>query len=144
MARGGQVLVVDDEPAIRALVAKIVERTGLSVETAADGEDAIAKLRQRDYVVMVLDMMMPRVDGLGVVEFLRQRPGHRPAVIMISAGDPVELRKLDPSIVHSIVRKPFDINVLADLVEAAVASLGSTEQRDESGRVVDFRRSPAS
>jgi two-component system response regulator VanR len=137
----GRVLVVDDEPAIRALVSRIVERAGLLVDTARDGAEAIEKLRDRDYEVLVLDMMMPRVDGPGVVEFLSRLP-RRPTVIVISAGDPTELRRLDPAVVHSIVRKPFDIDALADLVLAASRSRSRSQRTDESGgTVVDFPRS---
>jgi DNA-binding response OmpR family regulator len=134
----GQVLVVDDEPAIRALVARIVERAGLTVDTARDGGDAIDKLRAQPYEVVVLDMMMPRVNGADVIAFL----GHlreRPTVIVISAGDPVELRKLDPAVVQSIIRKPFEIDALADLVTAAVRSRESAEgEEGEGGRLLDF------
>lgn len=139
---GGQVLVVDDEPAIRALVARIVERSGLGVDTAKDGAEAIEKLRERPYEVVVLDMMMPRVDGAGVIAFLSHSP-QRPTVIVVSAGDPVALRKLDPGVVHSIVRKPFDIDTLGDLVIAAVRSReSSSREDDELGTVVEFPRMP--
>src|SRR3954451_11721027 len=82
----GRVLVVDDEPAIRALVAKIVERAGFSVDVAADGAEAIAKVNQTDYAVIVLDLMMPAVSGYEFVEFLEQRGGKRPSVIVITAA----------------------------------------------------------
>jgi CheY-like chemotaxis protein len=120
-----RVLVVDDEPAIRALVAKIIGRAGLDVDTAADGSIAIEKLAETRYAVIVLDLMMPIVDGYGLIEHLKQRGGHRPAIIVISAGDSAALRTLDGAMVHSIIRKPFDIDVLGDLVVAAATSMES-------------------
>lgn len=132
-----RVLVVDDEPAIRALVAKIVERAGLSVDTAADGAIAIDKLSHTAYAAIVLDLMMPIIDGYGLIEHLKQRGGPRPAIIVISAGDSASLRQLDGAMVHSIIRKPFDIDVLGDLVvAAAMTAVESEEQQD--GDVIPF------
>jgi CheY-like chemotaxis protein len=133
----GRVLVVDDEPAIRALVAKIVERAGFSVDTAADGVEAVAKIDRADYAVIVLDLMMPAMSGYEFVDVLQQRGGKKPSVIVITAAAEASLtRQLDPSIVHSIVRKPFDINVLADLVTAAASARPAAEDTN----VLQFRR----
>lgn len=140
MTTGGRVLVVDDEPAIRALVARIVDRAGLPVDTASHGADAIARMKAMQYSVVVVDLMMPVIDGFGVVEYVRDLPkGQRPAVIVISAGDSSALRKLDGSVVHSIVRKPFDIDVLGDLIAAAAKSVGQSES-ESGGSVVQFPR----
>lgn len=133
-----RVLVVDDEPAIRALVAKIVERAGLTVDTAADGADAIQKIEANFYNVIVLDLMMPNVDGFGLIDYLKSRPGQKPAIIVISAGEPAALRHLDGSLVHSIVRKPFDIDVLGELVTAAAHSRVDPALPHE-GEVLPFR-----
>ncbi|HEY0156057.1 MAG TPA: response regulator transcription factor [Thermoanaerobaculia bacterium] len=141
----GRVLVVDDEPAIRALVAKILQRAGYPVDTARDGAEAIEKLNQEEakYAVLVLDLMMPNIDGYGLIEYLKERGGPRPAIIVVSAGDSAAFRQLDGAIVHSILRKPFDIDVLGDLVDAAAQSLQEEEEREnrlKSAEVVPFRR----
>jgi DNA-binding response OmpR family regulator len=132
-----RVLVVDDEPAIRALVAKIVERAGLAVDVARDGAEAIAKLDACSYAVMVIDLMMPIMDGYAVVEHLRERGGPKPAVIVITAGDSAAIRRLDGSMVHSVIRKPFDIDVLGDLVVAAARTIAA-EQQAYGGQVIEF------
>lgn len=135
--RKGRVLVVDDEPAIRALVAKIVERAGFAVDVAADGQEAADKVKANEYAVIVLDLMMPAMSGYEFVDFLHGR-AKRPSVIVITAAAEASLtRQLDPAIVHSIVRKPFDINVLADLVTAA-ASAARPAQDDTN--VLQFHR----
>lgn len=135
-----RVLVVDDEPAIRALIAKIVERAGLTVDTAADGAEAIALLDSLSYGVIVLDLMMPNVDGFALIDYLKDREREKPAIIVISASESAALRQLDGSVVHSIVRKPFDIDVLGDLVVAA-ASARSGVQEKQSGDILPFPRS---
>ena len=135
----GRVLVVDDEPAIRALVAKIVGRAGLAVDTACDGSDAIAKMQETSYSVLVVDLMMPIVDGFGVVEYVKTMPPPRPAVIVASASDSAVLRQLDGKIVHSIVRKPFEIDVLGDLIIAA-ARTSREAAASHSGELLNFRK----
>lgn len=139
MGPQSRVLVVDDEPAIRALVAKIVERAGHPVDTARDGADAIAMMDQTDYAVIVLDLMMPNIDGYGLIEHLKAREGAKPAVIVISAGDSGALRQLDGAMVHSILRKPFDIDVLGDLITAAVRAAEESSETG-SGDVLQFPR----
>jgi len=133
--------VVDDEAAIRALVAKIIERAGYAVDTARDGAEAIEKLETARYAVIVLDLMMPNIDGFGLIRHLRERGGRRPAIIVVSAGDSATFRQLDGALVHSILRKPFDIDVLADLVDAAAKSIEEEEAKhSHGGDVVQFRR----
>jgi len=126
------VLVVDDEAAIRALVAKIIERAGFDVETARDGREAIDKLADADYDVLVIDLMMPNIDGYGVVDYLRERGGHQPAVILITAADSAAVRKMDGALVHSVLRKPFDIDVLADLISAAAQTIRREHQEKDN------------
>jgi DNA-binding response OmpR family regulator len=140
MGSGSKVLVVDDEPAIRALVAKIVERAGHPVDTARDGAEAIEKLEATDYAVVVLDLMMPNVDGYGLIRHLKARGGAQPAIIVVSAGDSAALRQLDGAMVHSIIRKPFDIDVLGDLIAAAAKAAGEAAAEEESGDVIPFPR----
>lgn len=136
----GRVLVVDDEPAIRALVAKVVERAGLTVDTAEDGHAACAKLLSGDYDVAVVDLMMPKLDGHGVIDFVRNMQLPRPAVIVVSAGDSYTLHKLDSGVVHSILRKPFEIDVLGDLIVAAAQSgRERKQQQNDGGSVLPFR-----
>lgn len=142
MGSNTRVLVVDDEPAIRALVAKIVERAGHPVDTARDGAEAIEKLDGGNYGVLVLDLMMPNVDGYALLDHLKERGGTRPAIIVISAGDSAALRRLDASMVHSILRKPFDIDVLGDLITAAARSMEESDA-EQRGHVLRFPKNDA-
>lgn len=140
MGPTGRVLVVDDEPPIRALVAKIVERAGHPVDVARDGAEAIEKIEEQHYAVVVLDLMMPNVDGYALVDYLKNRGDARPAIIVISAGDTAALRRLDGSVVHSILRKPFDIDVLGDLISAALKSMEEAAAEKKRGEVLPFRK----
>ena len=140
MSHKPRVLVVDDEPAIRALVAKIVERAGLPVDTAADGAEAIEKMAHTRYAVVVLDLMMPRVDGFGVVEYVREHINPKPALIVATAGDIHAVRSLDGTTVHSVVRKPFEIDVLGELIVAAANLVSQERKQAQTDKVVRFRR----
>ena len=146
MAENPRVLVVDDDRAIRVLVARIVERAGFPVDTAADGAEAIEKIRTTRYAVCVIDLMMPNVSGYEIVEFIA---GHcsvpdRPAVIVITAvAESSAIVRLDGRIVHSVVRKPFDISVLGELITATATTMASVREGDEEnderdGKVVPF------
>jgi two-component system response regulator VanR len=136
---GTRVLVVDDEAPIRGLIAKIVERSGHSVTVARDGGEAIARLGEEEFGVVVLDLMMPSVDGYAVIDFIRSRGGVRPAIIVITAGDSAAIRQLDGAMVHSVVRKPFDIDVLGDLIGAAAEAMAEAQKSGEHN-VITFPR----
>jgi CheY-like chemotaxis protein len=118
-----RILVVDDEPAIRALLAKVIERRGFEADVARDGAEAIEKIAASHYDVLLIDLMMPNVNGFELVDYISRQPHPHPAVIVITAAaESAPLRHLDGKIVHSVVHKPFDIDLVADLVEAAANS----------------------
>jgi CheY-like chemotaxis protein len=145
MSEKPRVLVVDDDRAIRVLVAKIVERAGFPVDTASDGSEAIEKIRVNRYAVCVIDLMMPNVNGYEIVEFIGEHCAiaERPAVIVITAvAESSAIVRLDGRIVHSVVRKPFDISVLGELITATAMTMAaeqSSEGRDDAdGTVLPF------
>ena len=71
-----KVLLVDDERAITDNLAPFLERTGFAVEVAVDGEDALGKAARFAPDLIVSDILMPRLDGFGVIERLRECPEH--------------------------------------------------------------------
>jgi CheY-like chemotaxis protein len=118
-----RILVVDDDLAIRNLLCAVLRRRGLEVEPAENGAEALAKLAERPYAVILLDLMMPLVDGHLFLQRLAElQLDPRPVVLVISASDESDFRKLERGSVSAIIRKPFDIMELADLVSACVGS----------------------
>lgn len=103
------VLVVDDDEPTRRLVQTVMRRSGYDTETATNGGEAIALLRERAYSAVVLDMMMPRVGGRDVIDFLSTSGSTIPVVICSAAG-PAALTGVDPAVVKAVIRKPFDVN----------------------------------
>lgn len=108
-------LVVDDDDPIRVMLAKIVERQHISVDTARDGLEAIERIDHLAYDLIVLDLMMPRVDGYGVLRHLyAKHPEQLGRTIIASAVPEVEIRKHFSVPVFRIHPKPFDMTKLID------------------------------
>ena len=111
-------LVCEDDAAIRALVKTVVVREGFSVDVAANGKDGIEKMREGRYALVVLDLMMPEVDGFAVVKFLKEkRPAGLKRVIVMSAAASV-IRGEFPEPICRLLPKPFDIDQLTDAVRS--------------------------
>jgi CheY-like chemotaxis protein len=105
-------LVIDDDAGIRVLVSRILERNDFTVEVARDGAEGIEKLSGADFGVIVLDLMMPRLDGVAVVKYLSQfYPEKLPNVIVTSAFGAAAFEKVCPP-VHHFLEKPFDVALL--------------------------------
>lgn len=117
-----RVLVADDDQAIRQLVCTIVKREGLEVDCVADGAEAIDQLRRHEYAVVLVDLMMPRVDGFGVIEFLRDHPpAYKPVVLVITAYADQTFKKVDPNVVTGVIRKPFEVADVGNVIRLCVA-----------------------
>ena len=112
-----RVLVVDDDPAIRQIIAVLLQRDGVDVEIAEDGERANALLAQNEYAVVLLDLMMPRVDGYGVIDFMKSR-GITSPIVVISAVSDERTSDLDPQLVRVAMQKPIEPRELRTVVKA--------------------------
>lgn len=111
-----RVLVVDDDPAIRQIIAVLLQRDGVDVEIAEDGERANSMLERNEYAVVLLDLMMPRVDGYGVIEFMKSRGMTTPIVVISAVSD--ERDDLDPQLVRVAMHKPIEPRELRTVVKA--------------------------
>ena len=129
-----RVLVADDDQAIRQLVCTIVQREGLEVDCVSDGAEAIEKLETHEYAVILLDLMMPRIDGFGVVKHLKDNPpSHKPVILVISAYADQRFREVDPNIVAGVLRKPFEVADLGGLVRLCVHGFDYATRRTPMG-----------
>lgn len=114
------VLLAEDDSAIRKLIASALQRRGLRLTAAANGEEALQHLQRHHWAVLVLDLMMPSVTGWEVIAWLAAHPERKPpTVIVVSAIDRDLLRKLDPAVVNAVIFKPFDIQQLTAYVKAS-------------------------
>src|SRR5262249_62391768 len=101
-----RVLVIEDDPDLRLVSATALREDGYAVDEAADGEDGLFKATSWDYDAVVLDVMMPRLDGWTVLERLRRT--HKTPVLILTARDAVHdrVRGLDSGADDYLV-KPF-------------------------------------
>lgn len=108
-ARRYRALVVEDDPAIRRLVEKLLRRRQIEIETAGDGRTAIDKLRTDSFDVLILDLMVPELNGFDVIEYLKKE-GNPVPVAVVSAVSQQALTKLDLDVVKVVISKPFDVD----------------------------------
>jgi DNA-binding response OmpR family regulator len=118
-----RILVVEDEPAIADVVVRGLAEHGHAVDRAADGQTALDLVESAPFDVVVLDLMLPKVDGMTVCRRMRER-GDRTPVLMLTARDTIDdrVRGLDTGADDYLV-KPFAFAELA----ARVRALGRRE-----------------
>jgi DNA-binding response OmpR family regulator len=122
-------LVVDDDEPIRTMLGKILQREQFSVDTARDGEEAITLLNADGYKLVLLDLMMPKVDGYAVLRYMEQHHSDLlPCTIIASAVPESDILRNFQLPVYRIHAKPFDMQqLLADVRACAEAA----ERRSE-------------
>ena len=119
MPEGVTILVVEDDEDIRLTVAEILRDNGYEVDTAVHGVDALRKLEQARPRLMLLDLMMPVMDGVTLLQQIVGRPELRsiPVVVFTAHDKPVEV----PSeMVVGTLRKPISMKELLQVVEASL------------------------
>jgi CheY-like chemotaxis protein len=111
-----RILVVDDEPMIRQLVADALQEFGYHVDTAANGAEALEIMRQAVPHAIVLDLMMPRLGGTGFVELLRLNPliASVPVLLVTAAYGARETAERIGA--QAYLTKPFELDRLIELV----------------------------
>jgi type IV pilus assembly protein PilB len=116
-----RILIADDDPQMRRLVRSILERDGYEVTEAADGLDALDQVESKSFDLMVLDVDMPRLDGLGVLEELRARVATSgvPVIVLTARTDDTESRVLDLG-AQDFLTKPVQAQSLQARVKAVL------------------------
>lgn len=128
-----RILVVDDEPSITKLVSFNLEKAGYDVDTASDGQAALEKVQNTHPDLIVLDLMLPKVDGLEVCKRLRQENNHIP-VIMLTAKDEELDRVLGLELgADDYVTKPFSPRELVARVKAVLRRSAIKDALEQGG-----------
>lgn len=115
------ILIVDDDPAIRKMLVEMLSLEGYPTETATNGQEALDMLAHSGPRVILLDLLMPVVDGRGVVQALEREPQARAMhkVILVSANHNLEgARDLNPD---GILAKPFTLDALVTVLDPITA-----------------------
>ena len=111
----GRVLVVDDEPYIREIISQALREEGYEVEVAADGFEAIRQVRETAPDLILLDLMMPALDGRSFLDVYRQAPGLKVPIIVVTAARSAG-RDVEHELGTAVVHKPFSIDHLLAVV----------------------------
>lgn len=98
-------------------MAVLLRRDGVEVDIAEDGERANAMLEKNEYAAVVLDLIMPRLDGYGVIEFIKAR-GITAPIVVVSAVSDERAYALDPQLVRVAMQKPIEPRDLRTVVKA--------------------------
>ena len=117
-----QILVVDDESGVRELVGDVLELEGHQVTIAVDGLDALAKIRKQKFDLYVLDLNMPKIDGLVLLEKVRSSGDQTPALLLTARREKDEVHQGFRVGADDYVTKPFSIEELALRVGAICAA----------------------
>ena len=114
-----RILVVEDDLSIQALLHDFIQEAGHSVILASDGVEALAKYSEQDFDLVLLDIMLPKIDGYGVCEVIRQKSDV--PIIMLTAldGEENQIRGLDLQ-ADDYITKPFSMSVLLRKIAAVL------------------------
>jgi len=130
--RRASVLVVDDEPTIAEIVARYLDRAGYRTRVARDGREAIELAESERPDLVVLDLMLPRMDGLEVMRRLRERDRDRIAVILLTAKGDESDRVIGLRLgADDYVVKPFSPVELTARVGAVLRRIDTSPEQEE-------------
>jgi two-component system response regulator MprA len=140
MAEQARILVVDDEPAVQTALSRALTLERYDVAQAIDGLEALQCLSDAAYEVVILDVSMPRMDGLEVCRRLRDG-GDRTPVLMLTAREQVDDRVagLDAGADDYLV-KPFALRELLARVRALLRRSGDEDEQEEAALVFEDLR----
>lgn len=122
MSSPGPILVVDDDPSIREMLVLILETRGFDVRQAADGMKALERARAEPPSLILLDLMMPGMDGVAMVEELHRDPELARIPIVVLSGDSTACDRTAPLQIHRCLIKPIELDELVELAEQYVAA----------------------
>ncbi len=123
------ILVVEDDMDIQELLREFLREAGYSVSVAGDGVEAMDYFSKNQYDLILLDIMLPKIDGFGVCELIRRQS--QVPIIMLTAlgGEEEQIRGLDLQVDDYIV-KPFSVPVLIRKIAAVLRRSGRTREKE--------------
>lgn len=127
---GNTVLIVDDNPDILALLRANLRMAGFESTEALNGQIALRRIEEERPDLMLLDLMMPVLDGWGVLEELGDRPDRPPVIVVTAAESPELMERAGRFGVSGYVTKPFNVAALLDLIRSVIGSPKPLPQPD--------------
>ena len=130
-----KILIVEDDLAIQALLHDFIQEAGYSVELASDGVEALSRFSEQNFDLVLLDIMLPKIDGYGVCEVIRQKSNV--PIIMLTAldGEESQIKGLDLQ-ADDYITKPFSMPVLLRKIAAVLRR--SNRETDEKYQIITY------
>ena len=118
MSERPKVLVIDDEPGVRELISEALSLSEITAVQAADGLEALSFLRRERFVLLILDINMPKLDGLALLEKLRTEGMSVPVLMLSARADKADINQGLRTGADDYLTKPFSIEELVLRVKA--------------------------
>jgi DNA-binding response OmpR family regulator len=136
-----RILIVDDDAELRGLMRHTLEEAGYQLDVASTGAEAIERIDQVPPELLILDIVMPGIDGWAVIEHLHKLPRVPTVILVTTSGDSVDLKR--PALrdcVAGILQKPFRYRELVTLCEDVLRNEAASAQPPQPGS--ERRRAP--
>ena len=129
-----KILIVEDDLAIQALLHDFIQEAGYEVVLASDGVEALSLFSEQDFDLILLDIMLPKIDGYGVCEVMRKKSDV--PIVMLTAldGEQNQIKGLDLQ-VDDYITKPFSMPIL---IRKIAAVLRRTSMQGEPSRTISY------
>lgn len=127
MNKEPRVLIVENNDALRAMLFTILRHQPIGVDTAVTAEDALQKVMQCDYALIIVDIDLPNQTGMTFIQRFREQRTEA-TTFVLAVRDPKNDAYLDPDLVSAVLNKPLEIDMLAELVRECAHVVPSPEE----------------
>lgn len=130
-----KILIIEDETAIQSILFELLTDAGYKVELAGDGLEGISKFRENSFSLILLDIMMPKIDGYTVCEMIR-RESNIPIIMLTALGEEQAQIKAFELKVDDYITKPFSLKLVLMRIEAVLRRIYKLGTEETSAMIV--------
>ena len=116
MPLDNNILIVEDEKELLMTLAEQLSLEGYEVETAADGEQALAVLQKKEFSLVVLDLKLPKVSGFDVLKFLKRKSLQSKVIVLTAYADLKNVTMVKDLGADDVIEKPYELGDLIDAI----------------------------